>query len=229
MSAVASAWALDADAGTPTNKLVLLVLADRHNKDTGKCCPSIAMLAKDTHLSETTVKKAIRDLAKRGLLKRVRQRRTDGSDTTNQYVLIVEGTIAMLPGGSQPPGEGAGDAPLEPEVEPEDQDLAPAARARARNLVWDCLVSVIGFTPSSRSESQDFGKTVAEIRAVIPQDATEAQIRLAIFRRRQAFERLFPGATFTHRVLRSKWGELGHAAGQRSVASMYPELEDEEA
>lgn len=218
MSAIASAWALDVDAGTPTNKLVLLVLADRHNKDTGKCCPSISMIAKDTLLSESSVKRSVRALESLGLLKRETRKRSDRSNTTNQYVLNITGTITACH-----PATGA---PLEPEVEPEeDQDLAKPAAPRERNPVWDALQAVTGFEPTTRSEASDFGKTVSELRAVIPKNATPEQIEQAMRARRRQFERRFPGAEFTHRVLRSKWGEL---AARLPATAAYPELPDGE-
>ena len=59
------AWATPASHGA---KLVLLALADCHNKDTGLCCPSVQTLGRMTGLSRTSVMEAIHSLESLGLL-----------------------------------------------------------------------------------------------------------------------------------------------------------------
>lgn len=205
MSNAASAWALEIQTGSPTRKLVLLALADRHNRDTGICCPSVARLAQDTELSENGVRKALRELAERGLVVKEARQRGNGSSRSNSYVLKME-TLHVVEGAPAPQN------PLEPEVEPEDKDLANASRPRKPNVVWDCLLEAGFSEPQTSSEKSDFGKTVRELRAVIPADATSEQIVKAIRARRAAWERTYPDAAFTHHVLRNKWGELAQLA-----------------
>lgn len=47
-----------------TQKLVLLMLANRINSDTGKCIPSIKRLADDCGLSESCVQRTLKNLLK---------------------------------------------------------------------------------------------------------------------------------------------------------------------
>ena len=56
--------------GDPAAKLVLLALADRADKETGQCWPSLARIAEDTELSVTTVKRRLNKLEERGLIRR---------------------------------------------------------------------------------------------------------------------------------------------------------------
>jgi DNA-binding MarR family transcriptional regulator len=55
---------------SPTQKLVLLKLADHAHASDGKCWPSIANICRDCGLSDRGVQKAISDLEKLGHLQR---------------------------------------------------------------------------------------------------------------------------------------------------------------
>jgi hypothetical protein len=60
MSFQAMAWAVNFDLPVK-QKMVLLMLANRTNADTGRCDPSMDKLAADCGMSKTSVKSAIRD------------------------------------------------------------------------------------------------------------------------------------------------------------------------
>ena len=65
-------------------KIVLIVLADRHNGDTGRCDPSIAKVAEDCGMSSDSVRNAIKALREKGLLEA--HERFDGpTQLTNFY------------------------------------------------------------------------------------------------------------------------------------------------
>jgi len=66
MSIDASRWAWTQQI-TPSQKIVLLSLADRADED-GYCYPSMDRLVLDTSQSETDIKKALRKLEKLGLI-----------------------------------------------------------------------------------------------------------------------------------------------------------------
>ncbi len=90
MSIRAIAWALNVKTGSPTTKLVLIKLADNAN-DGGACWPSVALVAKQTELSERAVQQHIRRCEELGLL--TLQSRCDKADprqqTTNLYRLNI--------------------------------------------------------------------------------------------------------------------------------------------
>lgn len=89
MSFQAMAWAVEQKLPA-TKKIVLLMLANRVNSDTGKCVPKIKTLAEDCGLSETATKSAIKELAELGLLSII-PRFYDGQQLPNQYHLNPEG------------------------------------------------------------------------------------------------------------------------------------------
>jgi DNA-binding transcriptional ArsR family regulator len=79
--------ALDARVGAAARKLTLIALADRAGDD-GVCWPSVAKIAHDTELSESTVRRALRELCELGLIE-VQRRRVDGASMTNAYRLLI--------------------------------------------------------------------------------------------------------------------------------------------
>ena len=92
MSFEAMTWAVKQKLPS-TQKLVLLMLCDRINKDTGDCIPRIKLLADDCGLSESGVKKTLKELEQKGLIK-VQARFKDGVQLANRY------GVTMCGGGS---------------------------------------------------------------------------------------------------------------------------------
>jgi uncharacterized phage protein (TIGR02220 family) len=78
------AWAWEQDC-TPTEKFVLLALAD-HAKDDGTCWPGMRRLAEKTGYTRRTVINAIKSLGEKGLLSSA-PRHNAGIQTTNLYLL----------------------------------------------------------------------------------------------------------------------------------------------
>jgi len=68
MSIEAMTWAIWVEGVKPPQKLVLLLLANRHNKDTGMCYPSIARMCAEAGMHRATVIRAVNALEKTGLL-----------------------------------------------------------------------------------------------------------------------------------------------------------------
>ena len=82
-------WAVDQDL--PTNeKMVLIMLANRTNHDTGRCDPSHKRLAADCGMSISTLKRCIKSLEQAGLLQVV-SRKTGEVNLPNQYLLKLNG------------------------------------------------------------------------------------------------------------------------------------------
>ena len=88
MSFEAMAWAVKWQLPAK-QKIVLLMMADRVNKDTARCHPSIKGLAADCGMSETSVKEAIRALKEAGLVV-AHERRVEGVSLSNEYELEVD-------------------------------------------------------------------------------------------------------------------------------------------
>lgn len=68
---------------------VLLYLIDRSNKDL-KCFPAIPTMAKQLHISVSTVKRALKELVEEGFVKKEsRFREMNRGQTSNLYTLIL--------------------------------------------------------------------------------------------------------------------------------------------
>lgn len=63
---------------------VYLYLADRANKD-GECWPAIPTIARELKLSESTVRRALRDLRGTGLIETEQRYRTKGGKSSLLY------------------------------------------------------------------------------------------------------------------------------------------------
>ena len=85
MSFPALSWAVRQRLPS-TQKLVLLMLAERHNKDSGQCNPSLELLAEDCGLSRRSVIDQIAKLQAAGYLT-VRHRANGGVRMPSQYIL----------------------------------------------------------------------------------------------------------------------------------------------
>ena len=87
MSLAALAWA--ARQKLPcTQKIVLLMLANRHNSDSGRCDPSHDRLAEDCGLTRRSVMDQIVKLSENGFI-RIRHRALGGKHLANQYTLVL--------------------------------------------------------------------------------------------------------------------------------------------
>lgn len=67
-------------------KTVYMYLKDRSNTE-GECWPAIKTIARDTSMSVSTVKRALADLLKCGLLQKEYRYRENGSKSSNRYLL----------------------------------------------------------------------------------------------------------------------------------------------
>lgn len=68
MSFEAAAWAIKQRTKTATDKLVLIVLADCHNRESGACFPSYKYIAEHAQCSERQVGRSIQNLEESGLI-----------------------------------------------------------------------------------------------------------------------------------------------------------------
>lgn len=119
MSWPALRWAWDQPA-RGVQQHVLLALANRHNKESGLCNPSMADLASMTGLSERTIRRAIGDLITDGLVEignpGVDGKAKGGRRIHTRYVLLMD------------PERRSQCPPLEPETRPERPAKASETR-----------------------------------------------------------------------------------------------------
>ena len=90
MSFQAMTWAVEQELPA-MQKIVLLMLANRTNHDTGLCFPSHDTLAKECGMDKRSVIRQIESLEKAKLLTVVRTKKADGSNNPNHYRLKLKG------------------------------------------------------------------------------------------------------------------------------------------
>jgi hypothetical protein len=99
MSIKALVWALNLPDLSDGEYRVLTRLADRHNPDFG-CFPSIRKVAEDcNNKSRSSIFKHLNSLEKKGYIKRNKRCRSDGQQTSNEYILYLNKGVHNLDDG----------------------------------------------------------------------------------------------------------------------------------
>lgn len=197
MSAEHVGWAFRQKGLTSSQKFVLVALADRCNKDTLRCDPSVGKLMEDTGLTRMTIHRALNAMEEAGFITRVRRTRENGSLTSNEYRFP---SITMIRGdyhSDTPPTNTV----IHPEPELRTRTKPSLPSARPRNEIWDALAYVFG-EPTTPSATKVRGKVCAGLKAA---GARPDQITA----RASAWPKHFDGATMTDLALEKHWDTLG--------------------
>lgn len=107
MSGVALIWAANVKGLKPAAKIVLIQLADFHNKETGQCNPSAQRLADECEMGRATLFRHIATLEACSLVTRHARGDGDGGRGANQYELHLD--ITLGPSARQRGGGGGKD------------------------------------------------------------------------------------------------------------------------
>ncbi|MEO9651192.1 MAG: helix-turn-helix domain-containing protein [Roseobacter sp.] len=105
MSGMALIWAANVKGLKPAAKIVLIQLADFHNKETGQCNPSAQRLADECEMGRATLFRHMATLEECGLVTRHARGDGDGGRGSNQYELHLDITLGPS---SRPKGGGSG-------------------------------------------------------------------------------------------------------------------------
>lgn len=109
MSGLALIWAANVKGLKPAAKIVLIQLADFHNKETGQCNPSAQRLADECEMGRATLFRHMTTLEECGLVTRHARGDGDGERGSNQYELHLDNTLGPSArpkgGASDPSGE----------------------------------------------------------------------------------------------------------------------------
>jgi len=101
-------WAANVKGLKPAAKIVLIQLADFHNKETGQCNPSAKRLADECEMGRATLFRHMTTLEQYGLVTRHARGDGDGGRGSNQYELHLDITLGPSArpkgGGSDPNG-----------------------------------------------------------------------------------------------------------------------------
>lgn len=210
MSVQLLSWAYEQRLGSPTEKAVLLSLANASNHHTGRCDPSVLRIAHETELGESTVRKALCSLEEKGLISRDRKRRSDGTLGTYSFVFphLLAASNPPLPDSASPPLPDSAQEPevnLEPREKPNgfsrENPISDEKRARPRNELWDALTDVFG-EATTRTAQTLRGKVCSSLTAA---RASPEDVAIRV----RAWPRHFDNATLTETALEKYWDTLG--------------------
>jgi hypothetical protein len=224
-------WLIEADISAQAVRLYAH-LAQRANNETHRTWPSRKSMADACRCSVSTIDRTLDELVGLGAL-RVEPRRSDrGDQTSNLYTVILTHEDPLV-AGDDTPSSRANRPPSSPmntyldqgELDQGelDQDLAPAPRARARDLLWEAVMAACGvdgatLTPSARGAAN---KALAELRSV---DATPAQVHQRAQVHRATWDvRLTPTSLARH------WAECERLLANPSPREVRHELEKQQA
>lgn len=130
MSFQAMTWATAQTCGSPTTKLVLLMLANHANGHTGQCNPRHRTLAAECEIRIETLKEHLKRLADSGLIEIVPQF-AEGVQLPNQYRLNMQGgggEIHTGGGGEIRTGGGGEIRPPNNQESNQEENQVPASR-----------------------------------------------------------------------------------------------------
>ena len=96
MSGFAKIWAWEQKNLTPTEKCVLMGLADFHTEN-GGCYPSLKRIAEKVNVSVDTVSRSIDNLIEKGLVKKEHRRKENNGHTSNFYDLLFTSILPPIP------------------------------------------------------------------------------------------------------------------------------------
>ena len=96
MSGFAKTWAWEQPDLNPTERCVLVGLADFHTEDKG-CFPSLKSIAEKVCVSIDTVHRTIDKLIEKGLVEKINRFREEGGKTSNSYNLLLTDIKVPMP------------------------------------------------------------------------------------------------------------------------------------
>lgn len=266
MSLDALRWAMSRRLEDASSKLLLIVLADCHNGETGRCDPSLDYICERGCLSRTTAKAKIQELIEMGLVTRVARFGPNGAQRSSAFCLHLDrgdgytprrstpadqqdpeltaagypapkndtsaGNLIKVPSfvpgpksdpspvatrppprsPAGPPG-GRQPAPEPGSIEPGRYEPLPAGPAKARNLPWEALARLDGWTEGAgmtKGGGSCIGKCLREVKGACP-DLGDAELAAEITRRAGRFHAQWPGLTLTSTALVKHWARFAGA------------------
>lgn len=193
-------WVIDAPISAQAVR-VYAVLCRYADKDDGTCFPSIRTLAERIHVSESTIKRAIKELKTIGAIKS--QKRFDkatGEQTSNLYtVMRSKELIYDLPNVIDDTSPSSSETH---KLESNNHSHSFEENLEDRKKLWNALVDAIGYQPSTQVERAGWNKCIKQLREAGAK-ADEIPSRVS------QYKKLFKGMTLTPYALVKHWSLLG--------------------
>ncbi len=189
-------WVIDAPISAQAVR-VYAVLCRYADKDTGTCFPSIKTLADRINVSESTIKRALKELKSIGAIKS--QKRFDtatGEQTSNLYtVMRSQGVIYEQPYVKDDTSPSSSET-YKPESINQSHSLED------RKVLWNVLVEAMGYQPSTQVERGGWNRCIKQLREA---GATAEDIPARV----NQYKKQFKGMTLTPYALVKHWTLLG--------------------
>lgn len=193
-------WVIDAPISAQAVR-VYAVLCRYADKDDGTCFPSIRTLAERINVSESTIKRAIKELKTIGAIKS--QKRFDkatGEQTSNLYtVMRSKELIYDLPHVIDDTSPSSSETY---KLESNNHSQSLEENFEDRKVLWNALVDAIGYQPSTQVERAGWNKCIKQLREAGAK-ADEIPSRVS------QYKTLFKGMTLTPYALVKHWSLLG--------------------
>ena len=195
-------WVIDAPISAQAVR-VYAVLCRYADKDDGTCFPSIKTLAERIHVSESTIKRALKELKAIGAIKS--QKRFDkatGEQTSNLYtVMRSKELIYDLPNVIDDTSPSSSETY---KLESNNQSHSLENNLEDRKRLWSALVDAIGYQPTTQVERAGWNKCIKQLREAGAK-ADEIPSRVS------QYKKLFKGMTLTPYALVKHWTLLGES------------------
>ena len=198
-------WVIDAPISAQAVR-VYAVLCRYADKDDGTCFPSIRTLAERIHVSESTIKRALKELKAIGAIKS--QKRFDkatGEQTSNLYtVMRSKELIYDLPNVIDDTSPSSSETY---KLESNNQSHSLENNLEDRKRLWSALVDAIGYQPKTQVERAGWNKCIKQLREAGAK-ADEIPSRVS------QYKALFKGMTLTPYALVKHWTLLGESVSK---------------
>lgn len=188
-------WIIDLPVSAQAIRLYA-VLSRYADKEDNTCYPSIKTIAKRMHTSDSTVKRALRELKEhKAVVVEQRYNPATKEQTSNLYTLMrIPPFMYELP---QVTDDSVGSSS-------EDYKLKSYNHSKKGKHyeLYEALCEVMGYVPSTKTEQSGWNKVAKELGESL---ATVDEV----YQRAEAYQRLWKDVTFTPFALAKHWARLG--------------------
>ena len=198
-------WVIDAPISAQAVR-IYAVLCRYADKDDGTCFPSIRTLAERINVSESTIKRGLKELKAIGAIKS--QKRFDkatGEQTSNLYtVMRSKEAIYDLPNVIDDTSPSSSETH---KLESSNHSHSLENNLEDRKRLWSALVDAIGYQPTTQVERAGWNKCIKQLREAGAK-ADEIPSRV------EQYKKEFKGMTLTPYALVKHWTLLGESVAK---------------
>ena len=153
-------WVIDAPISAQAVR-VYAVLCRYADKEDGTCFPSIRTLADRLNVSDSTIKRALKELKSISAIKSEKRfDKATGEQTSNLYTVFrSQGVIYDLPSVKSDPSPSASETY---KLESSNHSHSLESNLEDRKRLWSALVDAIGYQPTTQVERAGWNKCIKQ-------------------------------------------------------------------